>query len=213
MHACLSFAFHPRHWRGCRHLGNQGYRQIAAVLTVILLVSLFSHAVPAAGLDAPPPVVTVRLLPASGSAVKGRAVLRAYDALTTVEVLLVRGEAQYVVELRQGDCQALSGKSLLPLSDAVPGTPVTTLIDIPLQELLVKGAMIVVLRPAPDLQHLTDPANVVACGQISLARSSAKPPRTGTAAILPRTTAPLALIGAVGLASLAAGLLLRSREH
>jgi len=90
---------------------------------------------------------------------------------------------------------------------------VTTLIDITLQELLARETMIVVLRPALDLKELYDPANVVACGQIAGARPSAKPPRTGTAARAPRSAIPTALIGAAGLASLAAGLFLRYRER
>ncbi len=187
-------------------------RTVAAVSTIALLPILLPSAL-AAGPHAQPSVVTVRLLPASGSAVKGRAVLRAYDALTTVDVLLVRGEAQHVVEIRQGSCQSPAGTSLLPLSDATPGTPVTTLIDITLQELLTTETMIVVLRPALEFEGLYDPANVVACGQISSARPSAKPPRTGTAAREPRATLPISLIGAAGLASLVAGLFLRYRER
>lgn len=202
----------PRRRRGNR-LSRRLRLRTAAIVSAVAFLWFLLPSAQAAGPAAQPSVVTIRLFPTNGSAVKGRAVLRSYDALTTVDVLLVRGEAQYVVELRQGNCQSPVGNALLPLSDAVPGTPVITLIDITLQELLTKESMIVVLRPALDLEELYDPANVVACGQIAGARPGAIPPRTGTAARIPRATVPLSLIGAAGLASLAAGLLLRYRER
>jgi hypothetical protein len=140
-------------------------------------------------------------------------VLRTYDEITTVEVLLVQGEDRYVVEIRQGTCRNAPGKSLLPLADALPGTPATTLIDLSLAQLMSKETMVVVLRPAPDLSALYRPVNVVACGQLGGGKPTAKPPRTGVASPMKNGWPPVSVVGALGVACLSAGLILRYRER
>ncbi|MER3439696.1 MAG: hypothetical protein C4346_20045 [Chloroflexota bacterium] len=199
-----------------QHL-RRGAGGILGLQTVILMV-LFAampkdpESVRATG-SQPVSVTTIRLRPASGSAVKGRAVLRTYDGVTTVEVLLVQGEDRYVTEVRQGDCRNPPGKPLLPLADALPGMPATTLIDLSLAELMSKDAMVIVMRPAPDLSTLYQPVNVVACGQIGGGKPPAKPPRTGVAAPMANGWLPISVIGALGVACLSAGLILRYRER
>lgn len=199
-----------------QHL-RRGAGGILGLQTVILMV-LFAtmpmnpESVMASG-SQPVSVTTIRLRPASGSAVKGRAVLRSYDGITAVDVLLVHGEDRYVVEIRQGTCQNAPGKPLLPLADALPGTPATTLIDLSLAELMSKDAMVIVMHPAPDLATLYQPVNVVACGQLGVRKPTAKPPRTGVAAPMEHGWTPLPVVGAFGVACLSAGLFLRYRER
>lgn len=200
---------------------RQHHRHRAAVILGLqaMIVMVFFSTLPtmSASVGAtgsqPASVATIRLRPTPGSAVKGRAVFRTYDGFTTVEVLLVEGEDRYVAELRQGDCQNAPGKPLLPLADALPGTLATTLLDLSLAELMSKPTMLVVLRPEPDLSTLYLPVNVVACGQLGGGKPTAKPPRTGVAAPIANGWLPVSVVGALGVACLSAGLILRYRER
>ncbi len=194
--------------------GAGGILGLQAMILIVIVATLLPVPGPVGAVGSQPvSVTTIRLRPTPGSAVKGRAVFRTYDSVTTVEVLLVQGEDRYIVEIRQGTCRNALGKPFLPLADALPGTPATTLIDLSLAQLMSKETMVVVLRPAPDLSTLYRPVNVVACGQLGGGKPTAKPPRTGVASPMKNGWLPVSVIGALGVACLSAGLILRYRER
>lgn len=173
------------HWDGGRvRRRGSGLIALAGVMFALALVfsmgGSFGSAVDAANSDIQ--LLEIELLERNESGISGLVTITSSNPETRIEIEVRGAVADYLPYLHLGTCDEYAAGGSIPLAVTQPGEPVSTTVDLPIEE-LAAGTYVVDLHIARgSLESLMDPSTSVACGAIVTgdpAGATVQPPITG----------------------------------